>query len=128
MQKFIHLSLTVAILLAAMGFRVNEPHCAQEKDVASSLFAKPACCCHKETETSRKACADLACITQQGTTYQVIQNSSTHQAAKFLKVPATYPGFSTSIRPAILEAIPHFTLPPPTSGRFIGILHQTFII
>jgi len=127
MQKFIHLSLTVAILLAAMGFRVNESHCAKEKDVASGLFSKPACCCHKEAETSRKSCADLTCITQQGT-YQVIQNSSTQQAAKFLKVPTTYPGFSTSIRPAILEAIPHFTFPPPTSGRFIGILLQTFII
>ena len=128
MQKFIQLSLTVTILLAAMGFRVNIPHCSHEKDAAYSLFAKPDCCCGKDAESNSQACNDMACVTQQGTSYPVNQNTTSQQTAKFFKAPITYPGFAARIRPAILATIPHFTLPPPISGRFIRILHQTFII
>jgi len=127
MQKIVQLSLTVAILLAAMGFRVNIPHCAAEK-VTYSLFSKPACCCHEEADINPEACRDMTCGPQQGTVYQVNLNTTIQQAAKFFKEPATYLSFTASIRPAILASIPHFTLPPPVSGRCIGILHQTFII
>jgi len=128
MQKIIHLSLTVAILLAAMGFRVNIPHCADEKEVTYSLFSKPACCCGEEADTNTAACRDMTCAPQQGTVYQVDSNTTIQQAAKFFKEPARYLSFTESIRPAILERVPHFILPPPVSGRFIGILYQTFII
>ena len=128
MQKIIQLSLTVTILLAAMGFRVNIPHCSKEKGAAYSLFAKPDCCCGKNAESNSQACTDMACVTQQGASYQVNQNTANQQAVKFIKAPITYPGFTASIRPTILATIPYFTLPPPISGRFIGILHQTFII
>lgn len=128
MQKFIQLSLAIAILLASMGFRVTISHCSDEKGSSISLFSDPSCCCAKDAKTTRKSCSDMSCVMQRGVASQISLNSSTQQAAKFVKEPATYPSFTESIRPAILETLPHFTLPPPISGRSIGILHQTFII
>lgn len=128
MQKFIHLSLVVAILLASMGFRVNVPHCTDEKGGLVSLVAEPNCCCDKAAKAPIKSCQDMACVPQLSVVYQTGIESASQQAAKFVKVPATYPGFSEAIRPVLLAKIPYFTLPPPVSGRTIGILHQTFII
>lgn len=128
MQKFIHLSLTVAILLAAMGFRVNVPHCSEEQSSLISLFSAPSCCCGKTEKASAKACNEMACVFQQSAATQNNFSSSTQQLAKFVKEPANYPIFTQTIRPVILARLPHFTLPPPISGRFLGILHQTFII
>jgi hypothetical protein len=127
-QKFIHLSLVVAILLASMGFRVSISHCAGEKSNSISLFADPSCCCGKAANSPKKSCQDMSCIMPRGVASQINFNSATQQAAKFVKEPVTYPSFTENIRPAILETLPHFTLPPPVSGRTIGILHQTFII
>ena len=128
MQKFIHLCLVVAILLASTGFRVRVAHCAGEKSIAISFASDSDCCCAKDAKTTRNPCGDMPCIIQQGVTYSTNFNSTTQQIAKFAKEPVSFPDFSESIRPAILERTPHFTLPPPVSGRFIGILHQTFII
>ncbi|PIQ22956.1 MAG: hypothetical protein COW65_00120 [Cytophagales bacterium CG18_big_fil_WC_8_21_14_2_50_42_9] len=128
MQKFIHLSLVVAILLASMGFRVSISHCSEEEGNSFSLFADPSCCCSKAAKTASKSCQDMSCIMQRGIASQTNLNSSAQQVAKFVKEPVTYPSFTAIIRPAILETLPHFTLPPPVSGRFIGILHQSFII
>ncbi|KAA5542027.1 hypothetical protein [Adhaeribacter rhizoryzae] len=128
MQKFIHLSLVAAILLASMGFRVTIAHCSGEEGGSISLFADPSCCCGKAAKSPRKSCQDMTCVMQRGVASPINFNSATQQAAKFAKEPVTYPSFTASIRPAILETLPHFTLPPPMSGRSIGILHQTFII
>ena len=128
MQKIIHLSLVTAILLASMGFRVTISHCSGEEGNSISLFADPSCCCGKAANKSKKSCQDMSCIMQRGVGSHINSNSATQQAAKFAKVPVTYPSFTETIRPAILETLPHFTLPPPVSGRSIGILHQTFII
>ncbi|WP_157600564.1 hypothetical protein [Rufibacter sp. DG15C] len=55
-------------------------------------------------------------------------NSPTQQIAQAANDPAGFPSFAAAIRPVILESIPHVTLPPPISGRDIGILYQTFLI
>jgi hypothetical protein len=128
MQKIIHLSLVVAILLASMGFRMNVPHCSDEKGGFVSLFADPGCCCDKAAKAPAKSCQEMACVLQQSVVYQTNFNSATQQAAKFLKEPAKYPVFAEAIRPVLLEKFPHFTLPPPVTGRTIGILHKTFIV
>ncbi|MDB5261226.1 MAG: hypothetical protein JWQ14_507 [Adhaeribacter sp.] len=128
MEKFIHLSLVVALLLGSMGFSVREPHCEEERSQAINLFAAPGCCCDTPAAEASKPCPDLTCVMQRGLASQTTFTAATNPTAKFLKAPLTYPSFTESIRPAILETIPHFTLPPPASGRFIGILHQSFII
>ncbi|MBA9079113.1 MULTISPECIES: hypothetical protein [Rufibacter] len=128
LQKFIHLSLIAAILLASFGFRVNISHCPGKEDSSISLFSSPTCCCGKAAKTPKKSCNDMSCVMQRGVATQTNFNSATQQVAKFVKEPVLSPNFTETIRPAILEAEPHFTLPPPVSGRFIGILHQTFII
>jgi len=128
LQKFVHLCLIVTILLATMGFRVTVSHCSGEKGTSISLFSDPSCCCGKAAKTTGKSCNDMSCVMQRGIATQTNFNSSTQQEAKLVKEPVSYPSFTQSIRPAILERTPHFTLPPPASGRFIGILHQTFII
>ncbi|WP_157593308.1 hypothetical protein [Rufibacter tibetensis] len=75
-----------------------------------------------------KSCNDLSCVMQRGSATQTNLNSPTQQVAKVAQEPVTYPDFSERIRPSLLEAVPHFTLPPPVPGRLIGILHQTFLI
>ena len=128
MQKFVHLCLVVAILLASSGFRVAISHCSDEKGRSIGLFAEPTCCCNKESKAPTKTCNDLLCVVQRGDATQTNFSSAIQQVAKFAKQPVTYLNFTQSIRPALLERTPPFTLPPPISGRFIGILHQTFII
>lgn len=128
MQKIIHLCLVVAILLASAGFKVRFSHCSDEKGSSLSFFSDPTCCCHKAAKVPSKSCNDMSCIIQGGVATTNNFNSSTQQVAKFLKEPVKYPDFTESIRPALLKTIPHFTLPPPVTGRYIGILNQTFII
>lgn len=128
LQKLVHLSLVVAILLATMGFRVTISHCSGEKGSSISLYADPSCCCGKAAKSPSKSCQDMSCVMQRGIAPQTNFNASTQQVAKLVKKPVSYPSFTENIRPAILERTPHFTLPPPVSGRSIGILHQTFII
>jgi hypothetical protein len=70
----------------------------------------------------------MTCIVQVGFSVYPSQPTSTEQSQKLLKEPVAGADFTQSIRPALLERTPHFTLPPPLSGRFLGILHQMFII
>lgn len=128
LQIFIHYSLTVAILLAAMGFRINVPHCSKEQGNLIRLFSALSCCCGETEKNTKKACNDMACVLQQSAATQNSFSSSTQQLTKFVKEPVHYPVFTQTIQPVLLATLPHFTLPPPISGRFIGILHQTFII
>ncbi len=75
-----------------------------------------------------EACHDLSCVMQRGVATQATFTAATQQIAKVEKEPITFPDFAERMRPSILETEPHFTLPPPSSGRFIGILYQTFLI
>jgi hypothetical protein len=130
-QKYLHVSLIVAFLLASSGFRVNLNSCHGANAGVMSAAASPACCCDqaaKKQKPDTSPCNDMTCIVQTGFAAYYTQNTSTEQIAKFLREPGTYADFSQTIRPALLEKTPHFTLPPPLSGRFIGILHQTFIV
>jgi hypothetical protein len=130
-QKFLHLSLIAAILLATSGFRVNLDSCHGADGGLISFSASPACCCDKSAEAQKSppgSCNDLSCIVQAGFSPYPTQQVTSEQAARCLKAPVAYVDFSQAIRPALLERTPHFTLPPPVSGRFIGILHQTFIV
>ena len=130
-QKFLHLSLIAAILLATSGFRVNLDSCHGADAGVISFSASPACCCDKAAEEQKStpsSCNDITCIVQAGFAAYPSQHTSTEQTARFIKEPKSYAGFSQAIRPALLEKTPHFTLPPPLTGRFIGILHQTFIV
>ena len=131
LQKFVHLSLIVAFLMASFGFRVSQENCHKGKGEMISFSAKSACCCGESTtgqKSPESACQNMACILQVSFSASPSQNTSTEQTIKSLKEPVVYADFTQSIRPTLLEKMPHFTLPPPVSGRFLGILHQTFII
>ena len=128
LQKFIHLSLIAAIILASFGFRVNISQCSGKEGSSISLFSSPTCCCGKAAKTPKKSCNDMSCVMQRGVATQTNFKSPSQQVAKFVNEPVSFPNFTEIIRPALLETEPHFTLPPPASGRFIGILNQTFII
>ena len=128
MQKFIHLCLIVATLLAAVGFKVNVPHCAEEIKSPASLMADAGCCCDKTQNSPVDSCPDMACVMQRGVFSITPINSYQQQESKSIKALKNYPEFSVSIRPLLANAIPHFALPLPVSGRFIRILHQTFLL
>jgi hypothetical protein len=130
-QKFVHLSLIVAFLMASSGFRLNVVNCQMGKGEKISFFSKSACCCDKSAakhQSPENGCQEMTCLLQVGFTAYPSAHTSTQQTIRFLQEPAAYAGFAQSIRPALLEKTPHFTLPPPVSGRFLGILHQTLII
>jgi hypothetical protein len=131
LQKFVHLSLIVAFLVASFGFRLNLEHCSMEKGKKTGFFSKSACCCDKSKASHQSpdtGCQDMTCLPQPCFAAYPAEHTSTAQTTRFGKEPAAYASFSQSIRPALLEEMPHFTLPPPASGRFLGILHQTFLI
>jgi hypothetical protein len=130
-RKFVHLSLLAAFLLASFGFRVNLESCPGDKTGKISFAANPACCCDKAGKNPKvpsPACSDMTCIVLPGFNAYPATQAAAEQAIKFLKTPASAPGFTQIIRPALLAKTPHFSLPPPLSGRFLGILHQTFRI
>jgi hypothetical protein len=130
-RKILHLSLIVAFLLASSGFRVNLDSCHGAQAGLISFSASPACCCgdsDKEQKSAASSCNNMTCIVQTGFTAYSASHTTTEQAGKSLTAPLAHADFGQTIRPALLEKIPHFTLPPPLTGRFIGILHQTFLI
>lgn len=130
-HKFVQLSLIVAILLASTGFRVNLQHCATGKEGKKDLAKATSCCCakaHKKTKSQDYSCNNFYCLVQPGPVSLFKVPSSAEQRVKFSEEIPSYLSFTQHIRPAILATIPHFTLPPPVSGRFIGILLQIFII
>jgi hypothetical protein len=130
-QKFVHLSLIVAFLMASVGFRMNLEKCHMGKGEMTSSSSTSACCCGdsaQDHQSPESACQDMTCLLQNGFFGYSTPTNSTEQTTRVLKEPVAYADFAQSIRPALLEKTPHFTLPPPVSGRFLGILHQTFII
>ncbi|MGV3502546.1 MAG: hypothetical protein ACO1O1_02485 [Adhaeribacter sp.] len=70
----------------------------------------------------------MTCLLQVAYSAYPAQHTSTQQTVLLRQEPMAYGDFMAHIRPALLEEMPHFTLPPPVSGRLLGILHQTFII
>ncbi|GAA4310203.1 hypothetical protein GCM10023183_27900 [Nibribacter koreensis] len=111
-----------------MGFRVAGSQCAGGNSVEIGFFAEPSCCCKKGSKGPVKSCDDFSCVMPRGAMAQSNFNSPTQQISQAANDPAGFPSFAEVIRPVILESIPHVTLPPPISGRDIGILHQTFLI
>jgi hypothetical protein len=132
LQKFIQLSLILVITLTSMGFRVKIEECHGHRENRITFLGSPDCCCEKsdkESKTPYKACSDLTCIVQANIHNENKINGATEQSSPKLKAGPLYQLYTQVIRPVLQEKIPHFTLPPPSySGRFIGILHQTFII
>ncbi|GEO04998.1 hypothetical protein AAE02nite_26620 [Adhaeribacter aerolatus] len=130
LHQFFQLSLIVVISLTTMGFRVNLEECHGHEAKYISFFGGPDCCCDKGDKSKPKenTCGDLTCVVQAQYQSQTNHNTSTDQADKAVKAKTAHLIYTQIIRPVLQEQIPHFTLPPPRSGRSIGILHQTFII
>ncbi|KAA5544858.1 hypothetical protein [Adhaeribacter rhizoryzae] len=130
-QKFIQLSLILVITLTTMGFRVNTEECRGHATKTITFFGEPGCCCENESKTAQpkeNTCNELTCVVQASLQSQLNLNSATQSAAKALKAVPVYPTFTQVIRPVLQEKTPYFTLPPPRSGKTIGILYQTFLI
>lgn len=130
LRKFVHLSLTVAFLLASVGFRMNTELCQMEQG-GMSPASKSSCCCDPSGgghQAPDKACQDMTCLLQVAYSAYPASSTSTEQTDRLKQEPVAYTNFTACIRPTLLEEMPHFTLPPPVSGRLLGIFHQTFII
>ena len=130
-QKFVQFTLILVISLTSMGFRVNLEECHGHQKKQILFLGAPDCCCkkeRKEAEAKEDTCRDLTCVVQANYQSQSEINSATRQSTKDFKTVISYRVYTQIIRPVLQEKIPHFTLPPPPSGREIGILHQTFII
>ncbi|WP_156180648.1 hypothetical protein [Rufibacter radiotolerans] len=130
LRKSMHLSLIVAFLWASFGFRVDLSHCAGEKDASFSLLASSDCCCGKAAKTPKKPCKDMTCALPQAVFTQASHQYAPAQqlAQKAVKQPLVLATFPEHIWPALLEKLPHSSLPPPVSGRTLGILYQNFLI
>ncbi|MFC6997052.1 hypothetical protein [Rufibacter roseus] len=131
LQKFIHITLVVALLLGTTGFRVSVKQCAGGKGATSiSFFGEPSCCCGKKAETTKKNCSDVTCVMLRGAATQVNFNAPTQQIAKH-EPKQVYATSSVSVFPkarTFSHKFPSVPMPPPMSGRHLGILYQTFLI
>lgn len=130
LQKLVHYSLLVAILLASMGFKVAVTQCAGKGETSISFFSEPGCCCKKASAQPMKECGDMSCVMQRSVAPQSTFGSSTRLVAKAVKVQEqiTSTDYIAGIRPVVLQALPVVILPPPITGRALGILHQTFLL
>jgi len=129
MRKSLSLSLIVALLWASFGFRMDFAPCAGDKAPSFGLLASSGCCCGDAAKTPRKSCQEMSCALPQSVFAQTGQNVSTQQVArKAVDAPAVLVAFTERIRPILLAKVPQRSLPPPVSGRTIGILHQTFLL
>ncbi|KAA3440282.1 hypothetical protein [Rufibacter hautae] len=129
MHRFIHLSLVVALLMGSFGFRVDPMRCAGKKSGAAlSLSMESGCCCSKKAKEKQAPCNDATCVMQRSVASTSTFSASSQQVVKTATKPVIYPSFTQSIRPVLLETLPQVALPPPISGRDIGILHQRFLI
>jgi len=124
-QKFIQLTFILVVTLTLMGMRVKLDDCHGEQEINISLSGSKACCCEETAPAT--ACHDITCIAPAFASTFNYKGGAEQQVIALKSMPATT-AFSRVIRPVLLAKIPHFTLPPPASGRFLGILHQTFII
>ncbi len=131
MQRLVQYCLIVAILLATVGFKVNSHYCPITKEKTTHFFLQPNCCCVETTngEGYKKSCCENISSYYRAD-LQSIEKDTKQEAKIFKHLPgkqdAVY--FQVHIRPVTLAKEPFYTLPPPSSGRTIGILNQTFII
>jgi hypothetical protein len=117
--------------MTSMGFQVNIEECRGHKEKQISFFGKPVCCCDtnpKEPESKNNSCRDITCFVQGNNQILDNINPAKEQSSETVKAAPVNREYARIIRPVLQEKIPHFTLPPPLSGRFIGILHQKLII
>jgi hypothetical protein len=130
LRKSMHLSLIVAFLWASFGFRVEVSHCAKGMDLSVGLATATGCCCGKAAKVPAKPCKAMTCALPQAVfTHQASAAAATQPVAKkAVKEQMVVTAFMGSIRPALLDKLPLISLPPPASGRTLGILHQTFLI
>ncbi|WP_026462562.1 hypothetical protein [Adhaeribacter aquaticus] len=130
-QKFVQLSFILVVLMTMMGFRVSMEKCSRNKHTTIRLIRGAACCCKKTDKNhapQKKSCGDMVCFTQSQTPYAQGQTKPTAQVDKIVSAKTSQILFEQVIRPELLDKTPHFNLPPPPSGRYLGILHQQFII
>lgn len=130
-QKSIPFILVLAIFMASTGFRVTISDCSDGKQKTFRFFNSPDCCCNKSANKSKTAgedCGGLACVVP-STIYNFPNSRDSYeQDLKLVKAANSYAVFTAVIYPALQESQPYFSLPPPKSGRFKGILNQTFLI
>ena len=130
-QRLVQYFLIVAILLATVGFRVNSHYCPITKERSIHFFSQPDCCCGVPSNSdgyNKPCCKNLSYY------YKADLQSldkDTKQVAKAFKhlagnQDAVY--FQVHIRPVAIAKEPFYTLPPPRSGRTIGILYQIFLL
>ncbi len=130
-QKILQYTLILAITLASSGFRVMVSDCSIEfeKTVANSEHS--GCCCSKPVQKSTNSNEDCGlgtCVLPSSVFCNLNSSQKYEHVAKLLQPTPTYEVYNEVIFPGLQEAEPYFSLPPPHSGRFRGILHQVFII
>ncbi|PSR53418.1 hypothetical protein AHMF7605_07685 [Adhaeribacter arboris] len=131
-QKIIHYTLILAITLASAGFRIAVSNCSSnemEKAITTSTHSN--CCCKKpapKSKTTSEDCGLGTCVVPTSVYCSLNSRQAYEQVAKLLRPINTYAVYAEVIYPALQEAQPYFTLPPPSSGRLRGILHQVFLI
>lgn len=129
LQKTVHFCLIAAILLASFGFKLTVPQCAADKGSSVGFFSASSCCCIKVTKEPANSCESMDCVLQRGlATPTVFTGTSEQQVVQLKKENIQYPDFSAGLWTVVPENFPSFTFPPPVSGRFLGILHQTYLI
>ncbi len=130
-EKFVQHLLIVAILLATVGFKVNRHYCPITKERTVHFFSQQNCCCVTTTPGNGY---NKPCCENQSSYYKAHLQSLEKNSKQVAKVFEHLSGkqgiayFQVYIRPVSLAKEPFYTLPPPKSGKTIGILHQIFII
>ncbi len=131
LKQIVQHFLIVAILLATVGFKVDRHYCPITKERTTHFFAQPDCCCGNTSvsDSSKKTCCDNQ-FGYYRTDFQNLENynKQTAKALKHLPAKQNAVYFQVNIKPLALAKEPYYTLPPPQSGRVIGILNQVFIV
>ncbi|QMU28216.1 hypothetical protein [Adhaeribacter radiodurans] len=128
-QKIMHFLIILAVSLASSGFRVPVSDCFNEKTTTNS--AHSGCCCSKpeqNSKTSDESCGIGSCVLPASVYWSFNSRQNYEQVAKLLQPAPSYRAYTEVISLTLQAAQPYFSLPPPHSGRFKGILHQIFII
>ena len=114
-----------------MGFRLNIEECHGQSESNITYFGAPDCCCDKngsKSDSNDNPCSAITCILQGTIQSENRINTVTTEFSENLKAVTISRAFVQVIRPALQEKTPYYILPPPHSGRFLGILHRKLII
>lgn len=130
-QRLVQNCLIVAVLLATVGFKVDSHYCPITKQKTFHFFSQPDCCCIGTTTTNgynKSCCENLSAYYKAD--LQSLEKSSKQEFKIFMNLAGNQATvyYQVYIRPVLRAKEPLYSLPPPKSGRTIGILHQTFII